>query len=205
MSLSVQIPASAYHFGLDWNPNTSYDSGAGYGRWGWIWGADSQWHREHTWLQFNYTNFNALHINWNQITAVDFTMKLASGGGTDALWTSINLVKLSVNFNYPPSWNYYNTPLQFAWNTPGGIGTDDIDASMVLYKFLDNDYHTFSLPMEQMRYMFDYNNRHTFLLYCPYQPGTTGTYEYNIATNVQDFLYLTVYYKPSLSGDVVMF
>ena len=73
MSLSVQLHASSYNFGLDWDPNTSYGSGNGNGRWGWIWGGDNQWHQEHTWLYFNYTNFNALHLNWSQITAVDFT------------------------------------------------------------------------------------------------------------------------------------
>lgn len=201
MSLSVQIPANACYFGIDWDPSTSYSGG----QWGWVWGTDSVWHRQNTWLQFNFTNFNALHINWNQITAVDFTIKLSSGGNANATWSSINLVKRSVLFNYPPSWNYYNTPNQFAWQTPGGIGTDDIGDSMVMHKFLDNDYHTFSLPMEQMRYMFDYHNRQTFLLYSPSQPGTTGIHLYTLASNVQDFVHLTVYYKPSLSGDVIMF
>lgn len=201
MILSVNIPASSNSCsGQDWNPDTTI-SGA---TWGWVWGTDSAWHKQHAWFTFDYESYFTAHrIAWSQITSVELTIKLSSGGRTDALWTSINRVKRILNFtNYPPTWNSYMTSPTFPWQVPGGTGTDDMGSSMVLYKFLDNNAHTFNLPLADMRYIFDYHQSTSFMIYCPYQPGAATIYLHSLSLIST---YLTVYYSPGLSGDVVMF
>lgn len=202
MILSVNIPASSNSgSGQDWQPDTIIPQAT----WGVFWGTDSVWHKQHAWFTFDYQSYFSAHrIAWNQITSVELTIKLSSGGRTDALWTSINRVKRILNFtNYPPTWNSYMTSPTFPWQVPGGTGTDDMSSSsMVLYKFLDNNAHTFNLPLADMRYIFDYHQSTSFMIYCPYQPGDTMIYLHTLSLIST---YLTVYYSPGLSGDVVMF
>lgn len=201
MILSVQIPAVGLSSGYDWEPDTIFTGT----NWGWIWGTDSAWHKEHAWFTFNYqAYFSAHEISWSQITSVELTIELSSGGRTDAVWTSINRVKRTLNSNNLPTWNSYMTPppYSYAWQVPGGTGTDDMGSSMVLYKFLDNNAHTFNLPLADMRYIFDYHQSTAFMIYCPYQPGTTGIYLNSLSIGTT---YLTVYYKPSMAGDVIIF
>lgn len=198
MSLSVKIPGNSAAYALDWVPDTPYEGT----QWGWVWGADSAWHQMHTWINFNWTDYSNRHINWRRIVGADLTIKLSSAPGN--LYTSINVAKPGLQLPYV-TWNssFHSPPNSIAWGTPGGtlLNTDMYEAS-VLHQ-IDTTEHTFSIPLAQILHM-TYETSNAFLLYSPYQPGSTGTYIYTIG-NIPASVSLTIYYTPSLSGDVVMF